>query len=428
MSSSSTPSSSSGSVNLSKMIRLDQVEELLNTMMARLDSQEQTIEQLQRLCSSLLSKNSANEVFDGMQRSISSLSSRIDRVQTAATADMGNSQLISAGELSYLNSAEIQKIKAEIQTLSRRAETMQQFEDLNSSLSGDLNILRAQMTPLEMGLSLQDAHNSASQRIAGVEAMIACKLDRSEVGNLMTLASRLESFASFKDNTLATFIQHDRLHGSLSDRIQANSAHLASHDSALKDVDAVLQSKASIASVLDVQKQADNLAAQLRLCASSKSVQAADEKIAVLSSRMNSKDVCDVDVDVRLRHAFSDIANRATLEQLRACVLRSHYDAAISALGTDLDTKADNSQFQVLSATVGNIGSVQEEEAQKLKVAMRFVDWFTSRGENYEHNLKLVDKHLRNLAVAANPADRVPFSGQVRYTPYMDQENVPEGL
>jgi hypothetical protein len=37
------------------------------------------------------------------------------------------------------------------------------------------------------------------------------------------------------------------------------------------------------------------------------------------------------------------------------------------------------------------MGAMQDSEAHKLGVAMRFVDWFTSRGENYEHNLKLVD-------------------------------------
>jgi hypothetical protein len=34
---------------------------------------------------------------------------------------------------------------------------------------------------------------------------------------------------------------------------------------------------------------------------------------------------------------------------------------------------------------------------QRLAVALRFVDWFASRGENYEHNMKIIDKHLKGL-------------------------------
>lgn len=39
-------------------------------------------------------------------------------------------------------------------------------------------------------------------------------------------------------------------------------------------------------------------------------------------------------------------------------------------------------------------------ESGRLAVAMRFVDWFTSRGENYEHNMKIIDKHLKGLVVS----------------------------
>ena len=37
-------------------------------------------------------------------------------------------------------------------------------------------------------------------------------------------------------------------------------------------------------------------------------------------------------------------------------------------------------------------------------MALRFVEWFSGRGENYEHNMKIIDKHLRGL-LAAPPGD-----------------------
>jgi hypothetical protein len=51
---------------------------------------------------------------------------------------------------------------------------------------------------------------------------------------------------------------------------------------------------------------------------------------------------------------------------------------------------------------------------------MRFVDWFTSRGENYEHNMKVIDKHLNNLATSSSPSERSPYEGQVRFTSVME--------
>jgi hypothetical protein len=37
------------------------------------------------------------------------------------------------------------------------------------------------------------------------------------------------------------------------------------------------------------------------------------------------------------------------------------------------------------------------ELGQHTSVAIKFVDWFTSRGENYEHNIKIIDRHLKDL-------------------------------
>lgn len=43
------------------------------------------------------------------------------------------------------------------------------------------------------------------------------------------------------------------------------------------------------------------------------------------------------------------------------------------------------------------IESKLKDESAKVSVAMRFVEWFTSRGEGYEHNLRAIDRHLQQL-------------------------------
>ena len=55
-------------------------------------------------------------------------------------------------------------------------------------------------------------------------------------------------------------------------------------------------------------------------------------------------------------------------------------------------------------------------EQKKIAVAMRFVDWFTERGVSYEHNLHVIDKHIGNLVKNNLPQDKLPYSGQIKYT------------
>ena len=70
--------------------------------------------------------------------------------------------------------------------------------------------------------------------------------------------------------------------------------------------------------------------------------------------------------------------------------------------------------YQVLKKEMG----VQNE---RLEIITRFVEWFTTRGESYEHNMKAIDNHLGNLAHAGstNRKDRSPYSGQIRFTSVM---------
>lgn len=57
--------------------------------------------------------------------------------------------------------------------------------------------------------------------------------------------------------------------------------------------------------------------------------------------------------------------------------------------------------------------------AQQIQVAVRFIEWFTKRGDIYEYNMKVIDNHLKTLsesAVSSNSA-RMPFDLNVRSTP-----------
>lgn len=57
-----------------------------------------------------------------------------------------------------------------------------------------------------------------------------------------------------------------------------------------------------------------------------------------------------------------------------------------------------------------------KSQNEKLGIVTRFVEWFTSRGENYEHNLKIIDKHLGNLAATSSTSDgKSPYVGQIRF-------------
>ncbi len=150
-----SPNLVSNKFNLSKMIRLDDMENVLNMMMNRIESQEQAIISLQALCGSLLSKSRANDTFEGLQRSIIDLNSRLEEVKTAATTQISTGSTISAGELSYLNSVEIQQLKSSVANCASQLEFTERMDGVEEQLKVQVDNLKDNTTSLNMGKSLQ---------------------------------------------------------------------------------------------------------------------------------------------------------------------------------------------------------------------------------------------------------------------------------
>ena len=123
-----TTSSSSRHVDLGRMIRLDQVEEIMNNMMDRLNVQDQTIQALQRLCGGLLSKQRANDAFESIQASIVDLNIKLEEVKKTATADLGGGRTMASGEMSALHNLKIQELERAVALCANAAEVQRQME------------------------------------------------------------------------------------------------------------------------------------------------------------------------------------------------------------------------------------------------------------------------------------------------------------
>lgn len=107
-------------------------------------------------------------------------------------------------------------------------------------------------------------------------------------------------------------------------------------------------------------------------------------------------------------------ADRATVQ--KDFVLRAHFDELFVLMGNTVDQKAQHSDVEVINTNVQGMIAHSNEIASQLAVALRFIEWFTSRGVNYEYNIGIIDKHLGGLAEAVQ-YKRKPYQNGVRYTP-----------
>lgn len=264
-------------LDLRKMIRLDQVEDLLQGLIDRVEAQDQTIQTLQRLCEGLLSKHAANEALSTLEASIKNVSARLDLVQAAATARIGGgAQEISAGELALLNSIHIQQLRDAVGDYARREEVASHVEQIAAQCAADLQALREYAAPMTLVSRLERTQEGANLRLGGVESLLACKVDRSEVSQLESLQSRLGMYDSFKDATLAQLSRHEQSLEDLSARVATNTVHLEAADKAQDTVRAEL---------LKLTPRADTRALARELEAISKSLHQFSTKAALQDVR-----------------------------------------------------------------------------------------------------------------------------------------------
>ena len=410
-------SSSSRHVDLGRMIRLDQVEDILNNMMDRLNAQDQTIQALQRLCGGLLSKQRANDAFESLQSSIVDLNIKLEEVKQASTADLGGGRTMSSGEMSALHNMKIQELERAVALCANEADTQREMELQKEQFATKMDKLNNSVTPLELGKTLHQAQNDIAERMKLMEGTMSLKIDRSEMANLQTLATSLEEYDYFRTDTQAKLVEQRDIN--------------RKNDIVFEDIERTLQQAEKERKELRggisrgaTQESLDLLTQDVRGIEEVTSDHASKGALQALETVVHEEkgraDGFGKQIGGLLKasdEAHALLATKASIDDMNGRVLRSHFEAVITALGNDVDTKAARDSLHSVDGRVVTVEERIEAESARLSVAMRFVDWFTSRGESYEHNLRLVDKHLRGLTKAADPAERAPFSGQIRFTP-----------
>lgn len=102
------------------------------------------------------------------------------------------------------NHADVQGLKALSPLLIERSEVDLQLRAMASDWKADMDAMRAWAASDEIMRKMQLAQTETVRRLNGMESIVACKLDRSEVAYLESLANNFESFAEFQKSVCSS--------------------------------------------------------------------------------------------------------------------------------------------------------------------------------------------------------------------------------
>lgn len=408
-------------VNLRGMLRVDEMEDLLSNMLDRLQDQDLMIKELQNQLDNSLSKSKANETFEILYEEIERLKSRVNSVESASTVIIGvNGESAPASEIVSSHMRDINRLQSNVNNCSTRSEVEDHFNTFGNKMDSELLNLKNQTASLSMATRLQQAQQDSSNRLTSIESLVALKLDKSDIGHIESLTENLSRFEDFRVNTIekvkdltnyrdahnSQLINHNNLISqqkneinSLADDVTNHRAKLSEHRTlakAVQDINDALQT--------DYAKNED--------------LNNTNNNVKYLQNQQNKTNLFNEEVAKHMNNMNDAmIKTIATKEELNNCVLRKHFEQVVTALGADLDSRASLHHLGAIEERTRHLESRTESADEQLGVAVRFVDWFTQRGEHYEHNMKLIDRHLGSLAKAQDPKSRDPYKGQVKFTP-----------
>ena len=297
------------------------------------------------------------------------------------------------------------------ETLATRSE----LESIRSLAAEQLNDavtkLCDERASREAVVELQRSHEASQSQLGAMQGVLATKVDRAEIIALRSVAAELQTFSIFK--TAATGDLRE-----LSQRTDENRAALNRSLESVAKLSAGVQSlattvatKADRAFVNKLEEETSRLASEILLRATLIETEAMKEAHKDAVSRVSSIENSLTSV----KHSITD-ASMTTENNINksASGLRAEYAEALANLKNELeslrkeaDARAYITSLEATDETVSSLSQEVELHSRKLDVVLKFVDWYSTKGESFEANASSIERHMNQLAMK-NAARGVP--------------------
>ena len=346
------------------------------------------------------------------------MQSQIEVVESASVLQVGG-QLRSVRDLAYDSYQHLKELQSLIATdYSTREYLDTTIGEIHRHYDSEIQELKDLTASQSVVTALQQSQILTNEKLTSLENLVSCKVDRSQIATLDTLRLRLQNFAAFKDETACALeslesrcnVSEDlsRKHGEYISELQELTAE---HTETLN---VSTRTQVTDAIQREVAALKENL---LENYTRITTFSALDEKVELLREDHSLTKEHVAGLKAQTAEIDETLLTKASVTQVKACVLRTHFEDIVKQMGNEMDLKAHNDELLRLERDQQEMMKLMGHEQQRVDVSMRFVDWFTQRGEGYEHNMRLIDKHLGKLTSISQPRDRTPYTGQIRMAP-----------
>lgn len=146
----------------------------------------------------------------------------------------------------------------------------------------------------------------------------------------------------------------------------------------------------------------ERLGREVAGCAPAELLRRAEKAIAALDaqSKLTQRTVMELEgaMQEAKRAVLALEQGKASVEEVERRAESTTVDAALARMDERLGQCAPRDGLRGTGERLESVHAQVEVLAKQCDVAMRFVDWFATRGSSYEHNYKALEAQLQRLA------------------------------
>eukprot|EP01031_Cornospumella_fuschlensis_P024985 gene24985-30183_t len=387
------------------IINLDEISKLFMRMLQRLDQQDQTISQLQQSLTAYTQLNAFQDKIGKIEHTLGQIESKLQRVSNACTSKILDKE-VTSGELASSNFFQLQKLSKALAACISRTEVEAQYQHFMKIGKSTLALQKDMANLSKVADELNQSHLLINQRLGTAESAITQKLDRSELMHVQALASKVSLYDDFRLKTLQCIEELYIAKADLEETVGEHSETLLKHANELQGLTALSTKLATKRDIHTLAREIEKHSAEIAVCVTMPTFNQLDQRVDDLSSSLHSCAELVQTHDQHIDRMQKALKTKATVQQVEKCVLKEDYVEFLAMNDENMASKAPLSVTDVLKLELQRLDALLSSESRRVDLAIRFVDWFTQRGESYEHNIQLIDKHLKDLAIGGPWAGR----------------------
>ena len=291
------------------------------------------------------------------------------------------------------------------------------------TLTERLDALELRGAAKDHALALEDELAAFGRRLDATDAVLATKVDGVDEAAFRATCVRLRNVDEFINRTNATVAELEERASKASDE----RSHIHEQLEASSVITAALQREVdAIVAVVgeEAVKREERDQALDEALANTTHRDAHAQHVAHHASTLEQLQQLKREVEQGFSRVSADLAaeeSRASSQSSEDRAAARRGAEAAAALARRLVDGAVRDLLAAPHGAVaecrGRVARLEETSAKaraELDIALKFVDWFSNRGEGYEHNMTALDRRLDGMVRSAREASAEPFSPSVR--------------